>query len=583
MTRRRSAASTCVPAAPARRAALRRRCSRRRRWRERLGLPVERIVKLDANENPYGPSPKALEALAELPLATTSTPTRSSAACARPSARYVGYGPEWIIAGAGSDELIELLRAPLRAAGRGDPQLPADLRHVHLPRRRAGRSASINVHAPRRLLARPRRGARSGAATRSLIFAVSPNNPTGTPLTRDGARRAARAPACPSSSTRRTRSSPARATSASCASTPNLIVLRTLSKWAGLAGLRVGYMIADPALIDVAMRVKQPYNVNVAAEVAAAGQLRGPAAAAGAHRGASCAERERLGSAARGAARLRGDAVARELRPLPSQRRRGASSVHARLRERGIMVRYFDTPLLQNHLRISVGRPEQTDALVAALREIVASQTKSEDRVAIERTCIVANGQLARVLGRSADASLPDCPSREVRHDARVGTYNRETKETTVTSPGTSMAPAGRRLDRHRHARPPRRPDRPPRHIRHNAARDRRPPHRHAPHGRGRGHRPRPRPRSTRSATPRGIVRMGDALVPLDEALAQVALDLSGRGYAVLDVSWSGQRVGELPCDLIEHFLPVDGARGAVQPARARPRRRQRPPQGGVR
>jgi imidazoleglycerol-phosphate dehydratase len=53
----------------------------------------------------------------------------------------------------------------------------------------------------------------------------------------------------------------------------------------------------------------------------------------------------------------------------------------------------------------------------------------------------------------------------------------------------------------------------------------------------------------------RGIVRMGDATVPLDEALASVALDLSGRGYAVLNVSWSGNRVGDLPGDLIEHFL----------------------------
>src|SRR6185503_12165061 len=53
----------------------------------------------------------------------------------------------------------------------------------------------------------------------------------------------------------------------------------------------------------------------------------------------------------------------------------------------------------------------------------------------------------------------------------------------------------------------------------------------------------------------RGIVRMGDAVVPLDEALAQVALDLSGRGYAVLNVSWSGNRVGDLPGDLVEHFL----------------------------
>ena len=55
--------------------------------------------------------------------------------------------------------------------------------------------------------------------------------------------------------------------------TPNLIVMRTLSKWAGLAGLRVGYMVAHPALIDVIMRVKQPYNVNAAAEAAVLASL----------------------------------------------------------------------------------------------------------------------------------------------------------------------------------------------------------------------------------------------------------------------------------------------------------------------
>jgi len=52
-----------------------------------------------------------------------------------------------------------------------------------------------------------------------------------------------------------------------------------------------------------------------------------------------------------------------------------------------------------------------------------------------------------------------------------------------------------------------------------------------------------------------GIVRMADALVPLDEALAHVAVDLSGRGYAVTAVTWSSEKVGELPGDLIEHFL----------------------------
>ncbi len=52
-----------------------------------------------------------------------------------------------------------------------------------------------------------------------------------------------------------------------------------------------------------------------------------------------------------------------------------------------------------------------------------------------------------------------------------------------------------------------------------------------------------------------GIVRMGDATVPLDEALASVAVDLSGRGYAVVEAAWTGERVGELPADMLGHLL----------------------------
>lgn len=53
----------------------------------------------------------------------------------------------------------------------------------------------------------------------------------------------------------------------------------------------------------------------------------------------------------------------------------------------------------------------------------------------------------------------------------------------------------------------------------------------------------------------RGIVRMADALVPLDEALASVAVDLSGRPYCEIDVTWTLDRIGELPAHLVEHFL----------------------------
>jgi imidazoleglycerol-phosphate dehydratase len=64
-----------------------------------------------------------------------------------------------------------------------------------------------------------------------------------------------------------------------------------------------------------------------------------------------------------------------------------------------------------------------------------------------------------------------------------------------------------------------------------------------------------------------GIVRMADALVPLDEALAQVALDLSGRGYSSLDLSWAGEHLGDpggvcLPTDLVGHVLATLAAEG---------------------
>ena len=58
------------------------------------------------------------------------------------------------------------------------------------------------------------------------------------------------------------------------------------------------------------------------------------------------------------------------------------------------------------------------------------------------------------------------------------------------------------------------------------------------------------------------IVRMADALVPLDEALAQVALDLNGRGYSSLDLSWSGERIGELPTDMVGHVLATLAVEG---------------------
>ena len=79
-----------------------------------------------------------------------------------------------------------------------------------------------------------------------------------------------------------------------------------------------------------------------------------------------------------------------------------------------------------------------------------------------------------------------------------------------------------------------------------------------------------------------GIVRFGHAVVPLDEALALVAVDLSGRGYASLDLSWTGAGGGAADGPDRPHAL-VDRHRGPDDAARAHPGGRERSPQGGGR
>jgi len=148
----------------------------------------------------------------------------------------------------------------------------------------------------------------------------------------------------------------------------NLAVLRTFSKWAGLAGLRIGYGALPLWLMQTLWKSKQPYNVNVAASVAAQVSL--------AHADKLAAlvtllknERERLFSALREISYLQ---------PYPTQSNfilcrvieRNASELKSRLaQEHGIFVRYFNKPGLHDHIRISVGRPDDTDALIKALKE----------------------------------------------------------------------------------------------------------------------------------------------------------------------------------------------------------------------
>jgi histidinol-phosphate aminotransferase len=151
---------------------------------------------------------------------------------------------------------------------------------------------------------------------------------------------------------------------------PNLVVLRTFSKCAALAGLRVGYGAFPLDLADYLWRAKQPYNVSVAAETAACAALTNPAYLDRV-RDALVSERQRL---------IDGLSAIEWLEPYPSQANfvlcrvsggRDAKQVRDALAERhGVFVRHYAKKELSGFVRVSVGKPEHTDAVLAALREL---------------------------------------------------------------------------------------------------------------------------------------------------------------------------------------------------------------------
>jgi histidinol-phosphate aminotransferase len=146
----------------------------------------------------------------------------------------------------------------------------------------------------------------------------------------------------------------------------NLIVLRTFSKWAGLAGLRVGYGVFPPAIADILIKVKPPYNVNMAALVAARESLMDRDYLLGTVK-KMIEERERLWQKLK---------TVDFLKPVPSKAnfilcqvvRGKANIIQDELEKQGILVRYYSTPLLHNYIRVSVGKPEDTDRIIEALK-----------------------------------------------------------------------------------------------------------------------------------------------------------------------------------------------------------------------
>jgi histidinol-phosphate aminotransferase len=360
---------------------------------QRLGLPVGQLIKLDANENPYGPTRHTLNVLNGY-NSYHRYPDASSRRLRQAIGQYVDVDPEHIIVGNGSDELIDLvlrLFRPLpgvqgaRADGIAEvlncpPTFDMyafyattnDMSVLDIPR-------SADFHADVDAIVthcyqdpRPR-----------LLFLASPNNPDGSLLGEKDLLRLLDLPLLVVLDQAYVEFSSEGSWAKLVTTRNNLIVLRSFSKWAGLAGLRVGYGIFPEALMSPLRRLKSPFNVNVAAQAAACATLE-DLAEARTTLAKIVAERQRLMEKLGEFPFLKvhesqANYLLCEVRPLPQAvglrksvvpPRPDIAELRTAMERRGIILRYYNKPGLANCVRISVGTPMQDEAVLLALRNL---------------------------------------------------------------------------------------------------------------------------------------------------------------------------------------------------------------------
>ncbi len=340
----------------------------------RLSRTPQSIVKLDANENPYGPSPSVRKALADLEFPHIY-PDPESRALRSALSEFTGLPVDYLMAGAGADELIDLILRVLIEPGDCVISFPPTFgmypfdtrlnagRLIEIPRD-AGFHLDITAIQNAVYVHKPK-----------ILFLASPNNPDGSTLTSEEFEQIIKLPViivldeAYIEFTQRGKLGNMATRILSVPDLENLIVLRTFSKWAGLAGLRVGYGAFPDWLLPSLWKAKQPYNINVAASSAAIAALedidylddlvtR------------ICNERDQFSNKL---------AQINWLHAYPSQANfilcQVLNGSAAELKSwlaatHGILVRYFNTSRLADHIRISIGRPEDMLILYDALGEV---------------------------------------------------------------------------------------------------------------------------------------------------------------------------------------------------------------------
>ncbi len=343
------------------------------------GKPIEELerelgitgsIKLASNENPLGPSKKAVEAIAKGLPNLHRYPDGSCYYLKEKLSSVMGISPEMLIFGNGSNEIIELLiRAFLKT---GDEAVMADPSFAVYPivvKSVGGAAVTVPLKDMRHDL--PAMAEKITSKTR-IIFIANPNNPTGTIVSAgefsDFMKRVPEdVVVCVDEAYFEfVESGEFPDTLSYIREGRPVLLLRTFSKIYGLAGLRIGYGVAHPSLIDYLNRVRQPFNVNTLAQLAAIAALDDSAHL----------ERTKANNS-EGLKYLFSELDALGLECVPTHANfflikvGDGKRIYDGLLKKGVIVRPMASYNLPEYIRVTVGLPEENRRFMEAFREVL--------------------------------------------------------------------------------------------------------------------------------------------------------------------------------------------------------------------
>lgn len=355
---------------------------------QKLGCAPSDLLKLDANENPYGPPPAALQALAA-EKALNYYPDPDQTALRQAIGKHIGIPAEHIVCGAGGDEVLDLIARLFLCPGDAIVDFPPtfgmyanaaqveNVNYISIPRRA---DFSLDVAAAERIITNYKsqitHGEKFTTPNPKLLFVANPNNPDGSLISDVDLLRLLALPVMVVLDEAYIQFSTQPSRADWVLKHDNLIVVHTLSKLVGLAGMRVGYGVFPLDVAKHLWKLKQVFTPNSAAHVMAIGALSDPDTLAEmghkivAERNRFCESLSELGwlepyhsEASFVLCKVTKDFAAANGRP------RGLV-VQQALEAQGILIRFFNRDPLRDCVRISIGTPTQMDRVLAALKTL---------------------------------------------------------------------------------------------------------------------------------------------------------------------------------------------------------------------